>query len=213
MIRVGIVDDHPLFVNGIREALEAIPDAQLLSSWGDAASLRAHFKIETPDVLLLDLNLPDADGMELCREVLNEHPNLMIIALTTLQQHALVKALLRNGARGYLLKTVTVSELGEAIRSVAAGKIYLQNELRETLISKSLGQESSSGTYTPKLTRRELEVLKLIIDEHTSQEIADRLFVSVKTVETHRMNLMQKLGVRNTAGLVKMALSKGLIND
>jgi DNA-binding NarL/FixJ family response regulator len=211
MIRIGIVDDHPLFINGIKEAVATFEGIELIALSPSAHEVRLAVSQHLPDVLLLDLNLPDADGVDLCRELRSQYPTLQIIALTTHHQHAMVKILLGNGASGYLLKTVSITELEEAIHTVHAGKVYLQSTLRDVLLNESLGQLTQNDYNQVMLTRREKEVLRFIVEEYTSQEIADKLFLSVKTIETHRLNLVQKLGVRNTAGLVRVALSKGLI--
>ncbi len=212
MIHVGIVDDHPLFIHGIQEAVATLSNIELKSMSSSAQEARSSLQNYLPEVLLLDLNLPDADGVDLCRELHAQYPSLRIIALTTYHQHAMVKILLGNGAAGYLLKTVDINELEEAINEVVRGNIYIQKKLRDLLLSESLGQVVQGQQNPTLLTRREKQVLRLIVNEFTSQEIADKLFLSVKTIETHRLNLTQKLGVRNTAGLVRVALSKGLVD-
>ncbi|WP_306639864.1 response regulator [Sanyastnella coralliicola] len=209
MIRVGVTDDHQLILNGISDLLQSIDDIQVVGKWLSDAATRKGFEEEVPDVLLLDINLPDGDGIELCKVYKKEHPEMKIIALTTFNQAVMVRNMMKNGASGYLLKDTTQEELISAIREVMEGKEYLQSKIKDILLQDALGKPSVG--YIPKLTRREKEVLELVIDEMTTAEIAEKLFISPKTVESHRLNLIQKLGVRNTAGLVKEAINKGLV--
>lgn len=211
MINVAITDDHLLIINGIRELLTQIDDMQLSAHYMNVAETVEGLRNEQPAVLLLDINLPDGDGIQLCRDLTKTYPDLKIIALTTYSQNVLVKSMMRNGAHGFLMKNTSKAELEEAIRAVSAGGQYLQAEIKEALLRDSIGAPAQRTTFRPKLTRREKEVLQLIMDEMTTQEIADKLFLSPKTVETHRLNLLQKLGVRNTAGLVKEAINQGLL--
>ena len=209
MIRVGVTDDHQLILNGISDLLQSIDDIQVVGKWLSDAATRKGFEEEVPDVLLLDINLPDGDGIELCKVYKKEHPEMKVIALTTFNQAVMVRNMIKNGASGYLLKDTTQEELISAIREVMEGKEYLQSKIKDILLQDALGKPSVG--YIPKLTRREKEVLELVIDEMTTAEIAEKLFISPKTVESHRLNLIQKLGVRNTAGLVKEAINKGLV--
>ncbi|RMG67090.1 MAG: DNA-binding response regulator [Bacteroidetes bacterium] len=213
MIRVAITDDHLLIINGIQELLAPLAHIQITDAYMNAAETRAGLARAVPDVLLLDINLPDGDGIQLCRELTKAYPDLKVLALTTYNQTALVKNFMRQGASGFLLKNTSLAELQEAIETVYGGEQYLQGEIREALLRSSLGAPAPHVHFRPKLTRREKEVLQLIVDELTTQEIADKLFLSPKTIETHRLNLLQKLGVRNTAGLVKTALHHGLLED
>jgi len=212
MIKVAITDDHLLILNGINDLLSRIEGVTLSASYLNAADTRKGLEQELPDVLLLDINLPDGDGIQLCQELTRKYPALRVIALTTYNQNVLVKNMMRNGASGFLMKNVSVQELEDSIRTVHRGEQYLQPAIKESLLRDSLGTPEPRTTFRPKLTRREKEVLQLIMDEMTTQEIADKLFLSPKTVETHRLNLLQKMGVRNTAGLVKEAINQGLLD-
>ncbi len=211
MIKVAITDDHLLIINGIKELLANVPHFQFVGQFLTVTDTREGLAASLPDVLLLDINLPDGDGIQLCRELTRDFPTLKVLALTTYNQTVLVKNMMKNRASGYLLKNTTLKELQEAIETVYRGEQYLQAEIKEALIRDSIGGTSLGSQFRPKLTRREKEVLQLIVDELTTQEIADRLFLSPKTVESHRLNLLQKLGVRNTAGIVKAAFTQGLL--
>jgi DNA-binding NarL/FixJ family response regulator len=209
MIRLSITDDHPLVLDGLRAMLSTQADMQVISTSQTAAQTRQALAEALPDLLLLDIQLPDGDGIELCKGLKKTYPGLHIIALSNLSQPAFVRQMMKAGAGGYLLKNVPHLVLYEAIRKVMEGESYLQAELQQMLLAESLGRAQASS-FIPVLTRREREILHLIVEECTTQEIADRLCITVSTVETHRLNLMQKFGVRNMAGLVREAVLKGL---
>ena len=137
---------------------------------------------------------------------------MKVIMLTSFEETALVKTAIRNGADGYLLKDASEQDFLAAIDTVLKGEQYIQKSMQDLMLKEAMGQKKDNS-YIPKLTRREKEILQLIIDEKTTQEIADTLFLSVSTVETHRMNLISKLGVKNVAGLVKLTLERGLLKD
>lgn len=209
MIRVAITDDHPLVVQGLKDMLSGEQDLLIVASFADAASTRKGLPAARADLLLLDINLPDMDGTELCTLLHADLPELGIIALTSYEEVSMVKAMLRHGAHGYLLKTVSREELVEAIRTVHGGEQYIQAGMRERILNDALGNKVTSGG-PPRLTRREKEVLALILDELTTPAIAEKLHISPKTVESHRAVLFQKFGVRNVAGLVKQAIEHGM---
>ena len=211
MIRVAILDDHPMVVKGIESMLEDVDSLKITATYHRRVHLLEGFKEGQPDVLLLDINLPDGNGLELGKELLKLYPDMAIIGLSNYSEAGFIKNMLRNGAKAYLLKNTGKTELVEAIEAVYKGKIYLPRAIQDILLNDSIGNPLSTG-FIPKLTRREKEVLDLIAQEHTNQEIADALYISTKTVESHRNNLMQKLGSRNTAGLIKSAMEKGLLS-
>jgi DNA-binding NarL/FixJ family response regulator len=210
MINIAITDDHPLLVNGIKNVLDEYPDINLLASFPDGHQTLEKLDKLKVDVLLLDINLPDIDGIQLCKMLKENHQDLKIIGLTSHKQTAFLKNMMKSGANGFVLKNAPVNEIIEAIQVVADGGEYVQQEMKELLVSESM-QRASGISFLPKLTRREKEILKLISEEYTTQEIADKLYLSPKTVETHRQNLILKLGVKNSVGLVKVAIEKGLI--
>jgi DNA-binding NarL/FixJ family response regulator len=152
----------------------------------------------------MDINLPDIEGTELCKQVKQAYPRVFILGLSTFNQPSLIHKMMDNGASGYLLKNASLQEMMEAIRTVMTGKTYLSFEVASAMRKKT-------GNGVPMLTRREKEVLVLIADGCTNIEIAGRLFVSTTTVDTHRKNLLLKLEARNTASLVKIAMDKKLI--
>jgi len=162
------------------------------------------------EILLLDINLPDGNGIQACKELLEKYSQLKIIALTNFEDSIFIKQILKNGALGYLLKNTSKTELTEALKQVQLGNRYLPKNISDILLNDSIGLENSNY-FIPKLTTREKEILALITQEFTTEEMAKKLFVSTKTVESHRSNLIQKLSVKNTAGLVRVAFEKGLV--
>ena len=210
MINIAIADDHLLVINGLKAMIENTSDIKLLFSATSEHDLLSELKEKQPDVLLLDIQMPDINGIDLCKEVHARYPLVKIIALTNFEQSSYVKQMVRNGALGYLLKNIDGKTLQAAIRTVVQDKPFIHEQIRNNMLNEVL-----SGTKVTSqgisLTKRELEILGLVAKEMTNQEIADKLFISVRTVETHRVNLTQKLGVHNTAGLVKEAYKRGLI--
>ena len=211
MIKVAILDDHNMVLRGVETMLEDSGSINITATYNRGKQLLATIAYNLPDVLLLDINLPDSNGMDLCKVLTKEYPTLAIIALSNYSEIGFIKNMLRNGAKGYLLKNTDKQELITAISTVNKGDNYLPRGIQDILLNDSIGN-TSRITFIPKLTRREKEVLDLIAKEHINQEIAELLFISTKTVEGHRNNLIQKLGVRNTAGLIKVAIEKGLLS-
>ncbi|TAE59838.1 MAG: DNA-binding response regulator [Bacteroidetes bacterium] len=210
-IRVAIADDHPVVLSGIVAMLGQQPGIEVSGHFTSGKALTDWLAGHTPpEVLLLDLNLGQEDGLTLCGQLVPAYPGMAVVILTSFDQPAMVRSALQAGAKGYLLKNARIDELTEGIRTVAAGEEYLHAPIRERLLAEALHRPPAH--FLPKISRREQDVLRLIVAEHTTQEIADRLHISVNTVETHRTNLIQKLGVRNVAGLVKITLERGLLD-
>jgi len=202
--KVFIVDDHYMVIEGIRSLLQNEATVEWVGHASNAASCLAFLHQQLPDVILMDINLPDKNGIELCKEVRQLYPSVFIIGLSTFNQQSFIQKMMENGASGYVLKNATQEELMEAIKTVANGKTYLSDEAALSL------RKSNSGE-TPVLTRREKEVLELIADGLTNNEIAAKLFISVTTVDTHRKNLLAKFDSRNIASLIKSAMQMQLI--
>ncbi|NER17745.1 response regulator [Spongiivirga citrea] len=209
--KIAITDDHVMVAKGIAAMLADTKEIEVVATYQTGNETLESIKNDAPDVLLLDINLPDINGIDLCKTVLKSSKDLKIIAITNYEDTSFVKRILKNGAHGYLLKNTDKIELLEAFKTVLSGEQYLQKDIQKKLLNQSLGQKKEKTLFT-KLTRREKEVLQAISEELTTQEIADKLFVSAKTVETHRMNLMSKLGARNSVGLVKTAMELDLLD-
>ncbi len=212
-IKVAIVDNHPLAINGLKTMLALYPEAvQVTETYHSGTSLLEGLSRVQPEVLLLDILLPDQSGKELAPIITKKYPEVRMIALTSLDSPAVVKSMMQRGCLGYLLKDTDDKTLIEAIRQVYQGNEFIEPSLKETLLQHLIKYRAQSTDILPELTQREREVLRLIVSEHTTQEIADKLFISFRTVENHRYSLLQKLDVKNTAGLVRMAITLGLVD-
>lgn len=208
MKKVIALDDHPVVLAGLQTMLSTHYEVSFCGGFTRLPDVLDWLEHHTADVLLLDIHLGDQDGIQICKELRIRFPALRILALSNLDQTVIVRQMMKNGADGYLLKNAHPDELFQAIFSTAP---YIQPGLREILLRESIGMPARRQEFIPVLTRREREVLDLIAREHTTKEIAQKLFISSDTVETHRGHLFQKLGVKNAAGLIKTAIEKGLI--
>jgi DNA-binding NarL/FixJ family response regulator len=206
MIKVLIVDDHNLVIEGILSLLKSDQEIEIIGSVLDGKTCIEFLEKFATDVLLLDINLPDINGLDLCKQLKNKKHNLKIIALSTYNQSTFINKMLANGADGYLLKNVGKAELSVAIKKVYAGETVLSEE-----VSKIIKISKTKLEAIPILTKRETEVLKLISEGWTNQQIGEKLFISIDTVDSHRKNLHTKLSVNNTALLVRFALENGMI--
>lgn len=208
MIKVYIVEDHTVVVEGLRALLQNEKDITIAGSSGTASACLDYFTRNTADVLLMDINLPDMSGVDLCQLIKTRHKEVMVLALSTFNQGIYMNKIMENGGSGYLLKNVGRQELIDGIKTVCNGGVYFSFEAGK--IYKSSLEKS---IHEPVLTRREKEIVKLIAEGFTNAQIAQQLFLSVDTVDTHRKNLYTKLNVKNTALLIRYALDNGIIGD
>ena len=215
MIRVFIVDDHTLIRDGLRALLEADPLFEVVGEAGNGQALLDLLPTVAADVVLLDLNMPVLDGLATTHRLREEYPHLRILLLSMMTHERTIGEALAAGAHGYVLKNADKYEVVAALQGVASGKRFLCSEIGLGLLEKLLLQEprppapgTSPGVH---LTHREREILQLVASGLTNQEIADKLFTSKRTVESHRQNLLEKTGVRNTPALVKYAMEHGLL--
>lgn len=199
-IKVLLVDDHRMLLAGLQMLLAPLPTLTVVGTATTAAEAYAAAAELRPDVVLLDLNLPDQSGAAVCRQLRATYPALKVIILTTTHEKSYVTRLTQEGAAGYLLKNAPPEELIEAIARVHAGRRYFSDEVQELLL-----QPGPAADPAPLLTRREQEVLALLAEGLTSQAVANKLFLSVLTIETHRRNLLTKFEVSNTAALIRQA--------
>jgi DNA-binding NarL/FixJ family response regulator len=204
VIQLLLVEDHSLVREGIKSMLANEKDIHCAGTSGTRENLLDRLKTFQPDLIAMDINLPDANGIELCKEVKNAYPQIYILALTINNQPAIVRKMMENGASGYVLKDAAEHEIIEAIRTVAQGKEYFSQSV------KLLLRKPDNATL-PSLTRREKEILDKIANGLTNQQIADSLSVDISTVSSHRKNMLAKYGVNNTAALVKLAITEKLI--
>ncbi len=212
MINILIADDHQLMISGIKSALSGIEDFEFVAEAGNGYQvleiLESGIRV---DVILMDINMPKLDGLSCTKMVKKKYPDVRIIALSQYDEKRFVKLMVKNGASGYILKDAGIDILETAIRKVHAGENYYCDRLSVRLLEQELKAENIRSLF-PKLTEREVEVLNLICQEFSSQEVSEKLFISFHTVESHRANLMQKAGVKNTAGLVRWAVENDYVD-
>jgi DNA-binding NarL/FixJ family response regulator len=212
-IRVALADDHPVVLAGIKALLQSAPEIELV---GEATSGAAALKIITqaaPDVGVIDISMPDLNGIDLARRVAEACPDVKLLALTVHEDRAYVQQLLQAGARGYLLKRSAADDLVRAIRAIAAGGIYLDPAVADKALADPAHGASPVGSGGAELSQREADVLRLTAQGFTNKEIAARLDVSVKTVETYKARAAEKLGLRTRADIVRYGASQGWLND
>ncbi|RZK61721.1 MAG: response regulator transcription factor [Hymenobacter sp.] len=215
MIRVFLVDDHALVRSGLRLLLSAQPDLLIVGEAANGQELLAQLPTTPADVVLLDMQMPVMNGPETARQLRAQHPAVQVLALSMLDQEEYIWQMLDAGAKGYLLKSAGPEEISTGIRTVAAGGEFLSTTAGLAALHKlrtSLLPPTAPNSLAGGLSRREQEVLQLIASGLTTGEIADKLFVSKRTVETHRQNVLDKLNAKNTAALIRLAMSEGLIS-
>ncbi len=208
-IKVSLVDDHRLVVDGLASLLARENDIEVIAKAFTGKQLLASLKKEKPHVVLIDINLPDLDGITLSKKIKNYDPEVQIIALTMHKVRKFVFTMVEIGVTGFILKNADNNELVNAVRTVASGSKYYSPEVKDLFFESQ--ENKNSERLQPRLTEREKEIVEMIAEEYTTHEIAEQLFLTPDTVETHRKNIIQKLNVRNTAGMIKVAIEQNLI--
>ncbi|MEO5942687.1 MAG: response regulator transcription factor [Ferruginibacter sp.] len=203
MINVFLVEDHPLVIAGMQSMLAENEEMNCGGTCTTGADLMKLLTHQQPDIILMDINLPDTDGISLCKEVKEKYPNIFIVALTINNQPGIIKKMMENGASGYVLKDAAKHEIIDAIKTAAKGYVFYSH-------SAAFAMRQPQNDL-PSLTRREKEILELIGDGLTNPEIASKLFLDVTTVDSHRKNMLKKFAVKNTAALIKIAIMAKLI--
>jgi len=207
MIRVFIVDDHPVVIEGIHSLLQHEKGIEWAGQAMNASSCLGFFVNNTADVLLMDISMPGMDGVELCAVMKEKYPGIFILGLSTFNQGLYIKKMMENGASGYILKNSSREELIQAIHAVYEGNIFFSGE-----VGQALGEyQKYSNTELPILTPREKEILELIAEGYTNPQIAEKIFLSQFTVDSHRKNLLAKFNVKNTAMLITFAVKNKLL--
>lgn len=214
-IRVMVVDDHDIVRYGICSVLKSSPDIEVVGEASNGVQAVDQFNDLMPDVVLLDISMPEMNGIETTRTIVKHHSNARILILTMHLNEEYLNQVLSAGASGYILKNTEIGEMLNAIRTVAQGRqIFsapISTLMTEKYVRSAQYNQDSKDSENPSLTKRETEILQKIADGKTSQEIAELLFISPRTVDTHRANLIQKLGVKNSAGLVRYAIENQLV--
>ena len=211
MISIIIVDDHVIMRDGLRQLLEVESDMEVL---GEADNGREAVKLaleKKPDIVIMDVAMQDMNGIEATRQIKNENPNIKVIALSMHSERQIVVGIFRAGASGYLLKDSSSMELVEAVRTVYRGRNYLSQKISDIVLQEiSDVKKDTESIGVEILTNRECEILQLISEGNSTKKIAEVLFISPKTVESHRANIMEKLNIHNIPELTKYAIRAGL---
>ncbi|MBU3926592.1 MAG: response regulator transcription factor [Bacteroidetes bacterium] len=211
-IKILIADDHQLFREGLMTLLSSALNIEIVAQAENGKQTIEKAKILSPDIILMDIGMPIINGIEATGILQTEAPKIKVIALTMHSEKHFIKGMLEAGAYGYLFKNCAYDELIDAINTVYAGKKYLSDDITEFIIHDYIGKPKNKQEDDPQLSAREMEILKLIADGKTSREISELLFVSIKTIGTHKQNILNKLNMNSTADLVKYAIKKGLIS-
>jgi DNA-binding NarL/FixJ family response regulator len=215
IVNVLIVDDHKLLRQGLRKMLSSLKKFLSIQITEADSGAQAILKINQKDfnLIIMDYQMPDTSGLETIRRILRFKPKMKIIVLSNYDELVFVESVRDAGAKGYILKNIESEELLKAVTAVLQGNIYYSNEIALKLIEASDNNKPSDTFKKAQLTKRETEILQLIGMELSTQEIAEKLFISKKTVDSHRQNLLHKLNVKNAAGLAKAALKMNLLED
>ena len=210
-VRILIADDHKILREGLKSLLEKQPEFAVVAEAQDGLSAISAAKKHKPDIAILDIGMPDLNGIEVTRRIRSQMAETRVIALSMHADRRFVMGILEAGANGYLLKDSAFAELITAVTAVAKGKMYLSPSIAETVVKNSLEKlDRKDEGSSVLLSGREREVLQMIAEGKSTKEIALKLFVSTKTVETHRKQIMDKLNIRTVAGLTKYAIREGL---
>ena len=205
--RVFIVDDHPVVVAGLQSLLGQLENIEVAGAASNAFEAISFLKVHAVDVILLDINLPDVSGIDLCRKIRKDFPEIKILGISTFSDRSYISRMIENGAAGYLMKSASAGQIAEAIETVLNGKMYVSVSMEHVLRPLSVTAPGNLAV----LTKREKEILGLIAEGLTNNQIAEKLFISQLTVDSHRKNLLTKLNVNNTASLIRVAMEQGLI--
>jgi DNA-binding NarL/FixJ family response regulator len=211
-IKVIICDDHQILVQGLKSLLKDSEEIEIIATANNGQELLETLKNKKTDILLLDVDMPVMDGYETLKQVKSKYSSIKVISLTIHLDKTIIQKMMETGASGYLLKNINKSELSEAIRKVYSGKIYISDEATNSLLDKEKLEVKTAqlDESVEELTKREIEILKLIAEGYSNTEIGGILYISPRTVDTHRTNIMKKLNVKNIAGLIKYAIQVGM---
>ena len=214
MYKIFIADDHTMIRQGLRRILEEVNDLKVVGECGDGLQVMPQLRKLQPDMILLDISLPNLRGIELIQKIRKFNKGIMILVLTMHKNEEYVYECLTGGAQGYILKEDADTELLSAIQQIRSGKIYVSSSFTGDVIKNLLERNAKTDDYSPfrVLSGREREILKLTAEGDTNKKIAVKLSISNRTVEHHRANIMKKIGVKNVASLIKYAVKAGLVD-
>ncbi|WP_028297802.1 response regulator [Olivibacter sitiensis] len=208
MINIAIADDHPIVLDGLKNLLDKQEGFYVQDVFSNGETLLDSLKGNRPDVLLLDINLPDMSGLDLAPKIKTRYTDMKVIILSVHNEFAVINSMLIKGADGYIQKNVVSTEIVDGIRTVMAGKRFLCSQTKQIVTKK----ENEGLQVVPKITRREREILQCVAEGLTTVQIGDKLFISPHTVESHRKNLMEKFDVKNLSSVIKLATEYGLLH-
>jgi DNA-binding NarL/FixJ family response regulator len=211
-ISIVIADDHRLVLEGLVSLLKSVPHIEIVGTAKDGTEVLLLLHEKLADVVLLDISMPKMDGLETCLHISKKFPSVKVIGLSTYDDGKMITQMIKNGASGYVLKNISSKELTQAIEDAIDGKRVLDNKLTDRMINNLQDSISNPASLPPRLTRREKEILELIANELTTNEIADKLFLSSNTILSHRKNLFTKFNVNSSIGLIKKALEFEIIS-
>jgi DNA-binding NarL/FixJ family response regulator len=206
-IKIAIVDDHPIVIEGLSMLFANSDHYKVVASFNKGLEVLQYKNINDIDVILLDVFLPDVNGIDLCKTIKQQYPKIVILGMSSQSERSLVMQFIQNGANGYLLKNASLTEFNDCIAKAMYGEIVFSSEVKQ-IISKP---EVSDLKKLPTLTRREKEILILLSQGKNTQDIAETLFLSFLTVQTHRRNILNKLEVKNVAELINLAVKNRLL--
>lgn len=207
-IRILLVDDHQIVLDGLRSLLDKDPSFDVMATFSDPEKALTYLSVQTPDILLTDYSMPHMSGLDLIKKTKALHPEIKGVLLSMHDEPSVVKEAMKQGIDGFLLKNIQQVELKEALRKIYTGLMYISAEITTQLLHHHIIDEGES-----KLTERELEILKLITKEFSNKQIADKLAISERTVETHRKNIFRKTGTSSLVGLIKYAFANKLVEE
>jgi len=213
MIRILIADDHPLMANGIKSLFVDEKGIEVITTVCNGIEVLEILKNIHIDVLLLDIDMPEMNGIDCAKIVKKEHPEVKIAILTMHEEKSLIKNLVKIGVNAYMLKTIPKSELINAIDIIHNGGQYFNADITNALLSEEENVNPEQNPLVATLTKRESEIVKLIAQGNTNSQIGDKLYISPKTADVHRTNIMRKLDLHNVAGLVRFAFQNGLMEE
>ncbi len=214
MIRLALVDDHSMFREGLLSVIAGIPEMEVVLECGNGKDFIDQYEGSGVDIALIDLEMPLMNGIETIERLSKKKAEVKVIIVSSNKEQTLIASLMELGARGYLLKEADTKELEKAVLSIHETGFYFNDLVSQAMLTKLAGKDAISPSFNQaeQLTAREKEVLQLICEEYTTQEIAEKLFLSPRTIENHRVRIMDKSGVRNTAGLVVYAIQNKLVD-
>ncbi|MGB0895721.1 MAG: response regulator [Flavobacteriaceae bacterium] len=210
-IKIHLVDDHQIVIDGLLAVLKLEADFEVVGFSLNGENVYERLTKNNADILILDINMPNIDGIDILKDFKKKGVSCKIIVLSSYDDIKLIKEVLNLGVSGYLSKKCAGENIAEAIREVYNGKQYFCDSIKDKMLNSFASTDQSTETPVTNITKRELEILQLVVKEFTTKEISEQLTISVNTIDTHRKNIMKKLNVKNTIGLVKYAIKNDLV--